>query len=47
MIEYSDNSGSSWGFKRNEIEINTDISNYNNDPLFKYKVLLMIQKTME
>ena len=47
VIEYSDNSGSSWGFKRNEIEINTDISNYNNDPLFKYKVLLMIQKTME
>ena len=47
LIEYSDNSGSLWGFKRNEIDSNTDISNYNNDPLFKYKVLLVIQKTME
>ena len=41
MIEYSDNysdtSGSLWGFKWNEIDNNADVSNDDNAPSFKYK----------
>ena len=41
LIEYSDNyfdtSGSLWGFKRDEIDNNVDVSNDYNAPLFKYK----------
>ena len=34
---YSDTSGSFWGFKRDEIADNADVTNDNNAPLFKYK----------
>ena len=34
---YSDTSGSFWGFKRDEIVDNADVTNDNNAPLFKYK----------
>ena len=41
LIEYSDNysdtSGSLWGFKRDEIVNNADMSNDDNAPSFKYK----------
>ena len=41
LIEYSDNDsdtlGSLWGFKRDEVTINADVTNDNNAPLFKYK----------
>ena len=41
LIEYSDNySGTSqslWGFKRDEIDNNADVSNDDNGPSFKYK----------
>ena len=41
MIEYSDNysdnSGSLWGFKWNEIDNNAGVSNDDNAPSFKYK----------
>ena len=41
MIEYSDNhsdtSGSLWGFKRDEIDNNGDVTNDDNAPSFKYK----------
>ena len=41
LIEYSDNypdtSGSLWNFKRDEIINNTDVTNDNNAPAFKYK----------
>ena len=43
LIEYSDNysdtSGSLWGFMslRDEIDDNTDVTNYENAPSFKHK----------
>ena len=41
LIEYSDNysdtSGSLWGFKRDEIVNNADVTNNDNAPSFKYK----------
>ena len=41
LIEYSDNysdtSGSLWGFKRDEIDNNGDVTNDDNAPSFKYK----------
>ena len=41
LIEYSDNysdtSGSLWGFKRDEIVNNADVTNDDNAPSFKYK----------
>ena len=41
LIEYSDNysdtSESLWGFKRDEIDDNTDVTNYENAPSFKHK----------
>ena len=52
LIEYSDNysdtSGSLWGFKRDEIGNNSNVTNNDSTPSFKYKaVILVIQKTME
>ena len=45
LIEYSDNyfdtSGSLWDFKRDEMVDNTDVTNYNNVPSFKYKANLI------
>ena len=42
LIEYSDNyydtSGRLWGFKRDEIDDNADVTNDYNTPSFKYKV---------
>ena len=35
---YSDTSGSLWGFKRNEVVDNADMTNDDNTPSFKYKV---------
>ena len=35
---YSDSSGSLWGFKRDEMTGNDNVSNDNNAPSFKYKV---------
>ena len=50
-IEYSDNyldtPRSLWGFKRDEIDNNANVSNDDNAPSFKYKAILVIQKTME
>ena len=41
LIEYNDNysdtSGSLWGFKRDDIVNNANVANYNNSPSFKYK----------
>ena len=34
---YSDSSGSLWGFKRDEVTENADVTNDNNTPSFKYK----------
>ena len=34
---YSDSSGSLWGFKRDEVTENADVANDNNTPSFKYK----------
>ena len=52
LIEYSDNysdtSGSLWGFKRDEIDNNADVINDDNAPSFKYKAsLIAILKQME
>ena len=52
LIEYSDNysdtSGSLWGFKRDEIDNNPNVTNNDNTPSFRYKaVILVIQKAME
>ena len=52
LIEYSDNyfdtSGSLWDFKRDEIGNNSNVTNNDSTPSFKYKaVILVIQKTME
>ena len=45
LIEYSDNysdtSGSLWGFKRDEIDNNANVTNDNNAPSFKYKANLI------
>ena len=45
LIEYSDNysdtSGSLWGFKRDEITNNANVTNDDNAPSFKYKVNLI------
>ena len=34
---YSDSSGSLWGFKRDEVTETADVTNDNNTPSFKYK----------
>ena len=45
LIEYSDNcsdtSGSLWGFRRDEIVNNADVSNDNNALSFKYKASII------
>ena len=45
LIEYSDNysdiSGSSWGFKRDEVINNEDVTDDNNAVSFKYKASLI------
>ena len=45
LIEYSDNcsdtSGSLWGFRRDEIVNNADVSNDDNAPSFKYKASII------
>ena len=45
LIEYSDNnsdtSGSLWGFKRDEIDNNAEVTNDDNAPSFKYKASLI------
>ena len=45
LIEYSDNysdsSGSLWGFKRDDVLNNADATNDDNAPLFKYKASLI------
>ena len=45
LIEYSDNysdtSGSLWGFKREEIDNNANVTNDDNAPSFKYKANLI------
>ena len=38
---YSDTSGSLWGFKRDEVTNNTDVTNDNNAPSFQYKASLI------
>ena len=35
--KYSDTSGSSWDFKRDEIDKNANVTNDDNAPSFKYK----------
>ena len=40
-IRYSDTSGSLWQFKRDEIINNTNVSNDNNAPSFKYKASII------
>ena len=51
LIEYSDNysdtSGILWGFKRDEIVNNVDVTNDASIILNIKQVLLVIQKTME
>ena len=43
LIEYSDNyfSGSLWGFKRDEIDNNANVTNDGNSLSFKYKTNLI------
>ena len=45
LIEYSDNysdtSGSLWGFKRDDIDNNANVTNDGNAPLFNYKASLI------
>ena len=45
LIEYSDNysdtSGSLWGFKRDEIVNNADVTNDDTAPSFKYKASIV------
>ena len=45
LIEYSDNysdtSGSLWGFKRDELVNNADVTNDDNTPSFKYKASII------
>ena len=38
---YSDNSGSLWNFKRDEVTNNAEVTNANNAPSFKYKASLI------
>ena len=38
---YSDTSGSLWGFKRDEIVNNADVTNDDNAPSFKYKASII------
>ena len=38
---YSDTSGSLWGFKRDEIDNNAELTNDNSAPSFKYKASLI------
>ena len=38
---YSDNSGSLWQFKRDEITNNANVTNDNNAPSFKYKASII------
>ena len=38
---YSDTSGSLWDFKRDELDNNTNVTNDNNAPFFKYKASLI------
>ena len=38
---YSDTSGSLWGFRRDEIVKNVDVSNDDNAPSFKYKASII------
>ena len=46
LIEYSDNysdtSGSLWGFKRDEIVNNANVTNDDNAPSFKYKASIIV-----
>ena len=48
LIEYSDNysdtSGSLWGFKRDKIVNNADVTNHDNAPSFKYKASIIGNK---
>ena len=51
LVEYSDNfsdaSGSLWGFNRDEIVNNVDVNNDDNASSFSKQILLVIQETME
>ena len=38
---YSDTSGRLWGFKRDEVVNNANVTNDNNTPSFKYKANLV------
>ena len=38
---YSDSSGSLWGFKRDDIVNNADVTNNDNAPSFEYKASLI------
>ena len=38
---YSDTSGSLWGFKRDELTNNADVTNDNNAPSLKYKASII------
>ena len=40
-VNYSDNSGSLWGFKRDKIVNNANVTNDNNAPSFKNKLNLI------
>ena len=39
---YSDSSGSLWGYKRDDIVNNADVTNNDNAPSFKYKQALLL-----
>ena len=39
---YSDSSGSMWGYKRDDIVNNADVTNNDNAPSFKYKQALLL-----
>ena len=38
---YSDNSGSLWGFQRDEVVSNVDVTNNNNAPSIKHKASII------
>ena len=45
---YSDSSGSLWGFKRDDVVNNKNVTNNDNAPSFKYKeALLLILRQIE
>ena len=45
---YSDSSGSLWGFKRDDVVNNENVTNNDNAPSFKYKeALLLILRQIE